>query len=59
MTATHLDLIKRAARVLAESPDQSQAIRNLRTQLVEAVKQADPAYYGLPVAPIEQVCDVG
>ena len=48
---THLDLIKRAAHVLAESSDQSPAIRHLRVHLVEAIKVADPQHYGLQPAP--------
>lgn len=48
---THLDIIKRAAHILAELPPTEQTGRMfaLRTRMVEAIKVADPAYFGLPV----------
>lgn len=47
-----LDILKRAAHVLAEVPmssiEQIERFDALRVSVVEAIKQADPGYYGLP-----------
>ena len=46
-----LDLLKRAAYVLAESPDTSEQMLRLRRDIVDMIKAHDPAHYGLPTNP--------
>ena len=41
------DALKRAARILAELPDQSPQLVALRTEIVDCIKQATPEYYGV------------
>lgn len=43
-----LAALKRAAFVLADVPNQDARMLAVRTQIVEEIKRADPAYYGLP-----------
>lgn len=42
-----LDLVKRSAHLLAESSEANQpGVKVHRSKLVDAIKAADPAYYG-------------